>query len=423
MKHKADQSLQAEITSIAKKRSDFEHKLNARGSNPSDYARYAEYEMNLEALRRKRVKRMGVKATNHSGQRRIFFVLDRATRKFHGDVGLWVQYITFARKQKSNKKVSEILTKVLRLHPTKPELWIYAASYAMEERGDTMEARSYMQRGLRFCKKSAKLWLEYARLELIHIAKIMGRRQILGLDQGTTVQNNTGVKGGDIGGDMVVLPAITAEDIHPNIESTDDVDQDTLDKMDASPVLSGAIPMAVFSAATKQFGGDDQLSLEFFDMVAKFDQLPCQAAILTKILEALQPSLSKSPAALIRHIRQPVIGVAIKSADFPTAFGSALSRIKPAIATLSSAQLRSVLSREMIEWLLSYLEEDLDPDIRTVVQMTLRKIFDQYQADIGILPAEKAGEVFRLLEQMDARGLEQIAKPGRVWALHMWPSV
>lgn len=124
-----------EVSSITKKRSDFEHKLNARGSQPSDYARYAEYEMNLESLRKKRVKRLGVKTTNHTGQRRIFFVLDRATRKFRGDIGLWMQYVAYARKQKSNKRVSQILTTVLRLHPTKAELWIYAANYALKRGG------------------------------------------------------------------------------------------------------------------------------------------------------------------------------------------------------------------------------------------------------------------------------------------------
>ena len=58
-----------EITAIAKKRSDFEHILNARGSKAGDYVRYATYEMNLDTLRKKRCKRLGVKATAHSGQR------------------------------------------------------------------------------------------------------------------------------------------------------------------------------------------------------------------------------------------------------------------------------------------------------------------------------------------------------------------
>ena len=61
----ADSVAQDEIASIARKRSDFEHTLNARGSHPSDYARYVDYEMNLDLLRRKRVKRLGIKTTAH----------------------------------------------------------------------------------------------------------------------------------------------------------------------------------------------------------------------------------------------------------------------------------------------------------------------------------------------------------------------
>lgn len=172
-----------EITSIARKRSDFEHKINARGSSPTNYTRHAEFEINVDALRRKRVKRLGIRATAHNGQRRIFFVFDRGTRKFPGDVGLWMQSVEYARGQHSHKKVSQILTNALRLHPTKSDLWTYAAQFAMEENGDMTEARSYMQRGLRFCKNSSALWLQYAKLELVYIAKIAARRQILGVGE------------------------------------------------------------------------------------------------------------------------------------------------------------------------------------------------------------------------------------------------
>ena len=78
--------------------------------------------MNLEALRRKRVKRLGVKFSHYSGQRRIFFVFDRATRKFHGDTGLWLEYLNYAKREKANKKVAQILTSMLRMHPTMPEI-------------------------------------------------------------------------------------------------------------------------------------------------------------------------------------------------------------------------------------------------------------------------------------------------------------
>ena len=93
-----------------------------------------------------------------------------------------MQSIEYARKQKAHKKLSQIFTNVLRLHPTKADVWIYAAQFAMDVHADMTEARSYMQRGLRFCKNSKKMWLEYAKLEILYIAKIAARRCVLGLD-------------------------------------------------------------------------------------------------------------------------------------------------------------------------------------------------------------------------------------------------
>ncbi|KAK4697384.1 U3 small nucleolar RNA-associated protein 6, partial [Lecanoromycetidae sp. Uapishka_2] len=412
-----------EINSIAKKRSDFEHILNARSSKPSDYARYAEYEMNLESLRRKRVKRLGVKNSNHTGQRRIFFVLDRATKKFHGDIALWMQYIGFARKQKSNKKVSQILTSVLRLHPTKVELWIYAANYAIEERGDITEARSYMQRGLRFCKTSERAWVEYARLEMIYIAKIVGRRRILGLDQEEEAQDPAGTIE-EAGGDLIALPAITAEDISPDHEPSHGVNQDSLERLGTSPALSGAIPIAIFDAAMKQFKDNDKICREFFDMVAEFVDLPCTDTILQHIMNRMQALAPQQPETLIRWIQQPILGVKATSAGFPTMLEVCLDRINASFKRLGpdSVQDRGILGQQVIEWMLPYLGvEDLDPDIRKVIIMTLRKLWSQFQADTEQTPLGRAAEVAGLLEKFDAQEFHRITEPARVWALSKWP--
>ena len=377
--------------------------------------------MNLEALRRKRVQRLGVKVVGHTGQRRIFFVLDRATRKFHGDIGLWMQYLAFARKQKAYKKISEILTRVLRLHPTKPELWIYAATYAVEERGDMVEARSYMQRGLRFSDGSGKLWMEYARLELNYIAKVVGRRQILGLDRAEKRGGNSAEDGEGLNDDMVALPVITAEDVNPETQATDGMDLVALERVIASPALSGAIPVAIFDAAMKKLGSDEELALAFFDMVSEFDQLPCQANILNHIIEMVQSKLRQTPATLIRFIRQPVIGISFKSAEFPGALVTSFSRAATAARTLSTTQAKSKLGQGVIEWLLAYLEEDdLDPDIRKAIELMLEKAWNQFQADVGPNPVQKAVEVDRLLDLFEMRGVMRIAEPGRLWVSKVW---
>lgn len=416
-----------EINSITKKRSDFEHKLNARGSQPSDYARYAEYEMNLETLRRKRAKRLGVKTTNHTGERRIFFILDRATKKFQGDIALWMQYTNYARKQRSNKKVSQILTSVLRLHPTKAELWIYAANYAMEERADITEARSYMQRGLRFCNEES-MWIEYARLEMIYISKIVGRRQILGLDDQREQQEDEN-RTEAISGDVVALPAITAEDIDPHTRPSGDVDQEALERISASPALSGAIPTAIFDAGMKEFKDSLKFCQQYFDMVAEFHILPCTAQILAHVTETMYAVAPGDPETLIRWIKQPVIGTNLFSAAFPTNFGVSLDRIQESFKRFDSfsaapnvLRAQTNLELQILEWLLSYLkDEGLDPDIHKVIVMTLKKVWRQFQSDIELDTSGREPEVSSIVSKLEAEGGHKLAELARAWALRTWP--
>lgn len=409
-----------------RRRSEWEHKLNARGSAPSDYARYAEYEMNLEALRRKRVQRLGVKVSNHTGQRRIFFILDRATRKFQGDIGLWMQYINFARRQRSNKKVSQILTSVLRLHPTNAALWIYAANYALEERGDMTEARSYMQRALRFCKTEEKLWVEYAKLEMMWIAKIVGRRKILGLEEENLEEMGANADE-DLNLGKMMLPKTTSDDTELDQTSIPGVNDMLMEELTTSPALSGAIPMAIYDAAMMQFDKNEKLQIDFYDMAASFPNVPCTDKILSYMMEGLT---YESPEKFIRYIRQPSICYSTTSPGFPTRLGICLERTKDAFKRLVSlsnvpdtARPRSFLAEYVIEWLLSYLEEaNLDPDIRKVILMTLRTSWAQLQESTTINPDGRGANVARLIGKLQAYGIRKIADPAIVWATDIWPN-
>jgi len=390
-----------EITSIAKKRSDFEHEINARGSQPSDYARYAEFEMNLESLRRKRVKRLGVKITGHAGKRRIFFVLDRATRKFHGDVALWMQYIGYARKEKANKKLSQILTSVLRLHPTKPELWIYAARYSIDAQADMTEARSYMQRGLRFCKTSKALWLEYAKLEMIYIAKVAARRRILGLDEDQAEKPRlTRTENPD--DDMLTLPTITAEDINPDLQPDDSVNQAALQTLSSTPALTGAIPLAIFDAAVKQFPSDVALGESFFDMFAEFEGVPCLARVLEHVTNSLLAASPTSPGALSCFIRQPIIGIEATAVAFPSALGVSLKRLK---SSMQLSEPRFKLAEGVINWLLLLLGfKEHDPGIRKVLSVTLSNAVRDFSQAAMLDGTLKDSELVRVVKVLREAG-------------------
>jgi U3 small nucleolar RNA-associated protein 6 len=367
--------LQDEISSIARKRSDFEHKINARGCQPSDYARYAEFEINIDSLRRKRVKRLRVKAPAHTGQRRVFFILDRATRKFPGDIGLWTQQIEYARVQKAYKKLSQILTKVLRLHPSNADLWTYAGNIAMEDHGDMTEARSFMQRGLRFCKSSKSLWLEYMKLEFLCIARITARRQILGIDEGSEAQKPR-PSSTEMGADPTNPPRLIAEAFHPNPAATDNVDDTTLQNVVIPSALSGAIPIAIaiaiFDAAMVQFQDDEGLAQGFFDTVQDMDSIHCTRNILKHIVDHMLRSRPSSWRTLLCNTKLSSAGIAVTSPEFPKCFGQSLKTLQRASPDLRNCRN---LVDAMQSWLEGFLDNDsLDVALRQIVLSTLRQL-------------------------------------------------
>ncbi|KAI4633069.1 hypothetical protein J4E83_002277 [Alternaria metachromatica] len=390
-----------EISSIAKKRSDFEHIINARGSHPEDYMRYIEFEKNVDALRRKRIKRLGVRYKG-SGQRTIYFLYNRATRKFSGDLVLWMQYIDFARKDKAYKRLNDIFTSVARLHPTKPDIWILAANYFMDTQADITNARSYMQRGLRFCKNSEVMWLEYAKLETIYVGKIAGRRKILGLDIDRTKKPGTDEDGDE---DMIALPEVTAEDVNPSLKQDDSVDEVALQNLASAPVLTGAIPLAVFDSAMKQFQGKPKLAEKFFDMFAEFSQLACIPRILQHVLDYLQENSPHAVETAICRFRMLLFGCDPSDPEIALALSKALDLISSTvqqhpkeIASISEVAVRQLLS-------LHRLLADGDSSLQKASRAALRKYVRAMEDGQG-----SGDQVARLGELLRKQGKKDEAK-------------
>jgi U3 small nucleolar RNA-associated protein 6 len=359
-----------QVRQIAQKRSSFEHILNARGSSSVDYARYAEYEQNLESLRKKRCQRLGIKSSGHTGQRRIFFILDRGVRKFPGDLKLWMQYVGFCRKERATKKIKEVLTRLLRLHPTKAELWVYAARYAVEEEGDMMSARGYMQRGLRFCEHNRGLWIEYGRLECIYVAKIATRRRILGVDG----QKPNAVEEVEEGDDMMKLPQITEEDINPQLQEKGDeeLDEAALRNLENTPAITGAIPIAIFDAAMKKFIYDEKVGEQFFDMVAGFERTSAFDRILRHIVSTMVDTTPESVATIACQMRLPLVGLEPLSPQFPVAVGESLRVARQMMAQLPLK--RQEIAQHAIPLLLPFaLDPEMDLDVQTVISASIRQ--------------------------------------------------
>ncbi|CAE6430116.1 unnamed protein product [Rhizoctonia solani] len=204
---------QSETRAILKQRTAFESALVRRVALKSDYIKYAQYEVTLEALRKKRAARLN--STDNKSSladycivRRQFFVLERAVRKFKSDVPLWVQYIELAKSNNARSLVGKLCSRALSLHPTSPTLYIIAASHELDSSLSPTGARALLQRGLRINPDSVELWTEYVRMELGYCEGLRRRWKTLGIDPAS--QNEEGQAVDAIISGAVVRAAISS---------------------------------------------------------------------------------------------------------------------------------------------------------------------------------------------------------------------
>lgn len=343
-----------------------------------DFARYAAWEIGLESLRLKRCKRLKIKGSStHSGQARIFSIFDRGTRKHPGDVALWMSYLEYARKTKATKKFKLVMTAAIRLHPTKPELWLYAVRCTLESEADMSGARSYMQRGTRFCTTTKDLWIEYAKLEMIYLAKIALRRKILGLDADSPAEDlmeieNVPEDQGFGSSDMIAIPDFDANTLRPSMIEGVKVDAEAKKDPMETPALNGAIPLAIFDAARKQPFFTATVAGDFFDMFASFTQVRCLPQILQHVLDSMVESYAADACTCDIYVRQPILNLVPNSADFAAALGTSLERLKE---SLGRTKDKKELVKRTRSWISRVLAcDDLDPGIQAVLKHTSNKL-------------------------------------------------
>ncbi|MCO5593979.1 hypothetical protein L7F22_047998 [Adiantum nelumboides] len=172
----------AEVKEIARRRREFEFRLERRSKMKEDYLSYIEYELQVEKLRLLRKKslvrelhsfrrRWQPSLCDRASAMRIMLIYQRAVTRFKGDLDLWMQYLEYC-KCRGTRRMQKVLTKVLRLHPTVPGIWIYASAWEFEQNANIVAARSLMQRGLRMCSQSEQLWVEYFQMELVYVERL-----------------------------------------------------------------------------------------------------------------------------------------------------------------------------------------------------------------------------------------------------------
>ncbi|KAG8743011.1 U3 snoRNP protein [Ceratobasidium sp. 414] len=212
----------SETHSILKKRTAFESALIRRVALKSDYIKYVQYEITLEALRKKRVERTNATETktslsDYSIIRRQFYILERAVRKFKNDVPLWIHYIELAKSNKARALVGKLCARALSLHPTSPPLYVIAASHELDSTHSPTGARALLQRGLRVNPESVALWTEYVRMELGYCEGLRRRWKVLGLDN-TVKDEDIEAREAVLSGGIVRAAIISATQALPTLE-------------------------------------------------------------------------------------------------------------------------------------------------------------------------------------------------------------
>ena len=268
-----------------------------------------------------------------------------------------------------------MLTECLRLFPKRPEVWGYAAGWAVGT-GDLSAARGYYLRGLRFCSKqqngSKDLYLRFARAEMRWVAE---RRRILGLKDDTdlggkrlegSVEQNHHEEKEQKDVDTIALVSNTADG---------DAINESFDHFSSTPAMTGAIPMAIFDQAMDAYDQDAALAEAFFDIFAQFAQLPCTERILNHVVGVLSNSSNVIVTQSCR-CRLPLIGVPRDAPEFPAAIRACLSTLKSGFVALGDDEKKKTeLSRGLLSWLRPLAEDDkLVSELKTILKATVKQL-------------------------------------------------
>ncbi|KAG1452101.1 hypothetical protein G6F55_008858 [Rhizopus delemar] len=297
-----------EIKSIIKKRTNFEYALHRRIKQKIDFLRSIEYEMNLEELRKKRMKRLGLildpkeKNLEFSGIKRIYGLFKRATKKFTGDITLWLQYIDFAKKNDSSNVLSGIFVQAIQYHPMNASLWIMAASWENEHNSNIAAARTLMQRAIRLMPENELLWHEYFRLELIYIEKIKLRRRILGIDEEADEKKDIDAMQVDVSEeDNIQLPTVTGEEYDAWKEEQGEEKKLKLSEEEAktleeanNPILNGLLTKIIYDNAIQAISQKIEFRKKFIDIYREFTNTEKH---IDYIYETIRRDMNQVPAA------------------------------------------------------------------------------------------------------------------------------
>lgn len=396
-----------EITMIMRRRTDFEHRIQGRGSTARDFLRYSEFEMNLEALRKKRYHRLnkvGLVDTRPSisdwaGVRRILFIYQRGTNRYPNNLDIWNNYLNFAKKNGAIKIVYKIYSRLLQLQPRNVNAWLSAAKYEFEVNNNAKGSRVLFQRSLRLNPDSSELWINYFQFELTYISKLLTRRKVLGLitDQqqldeidkenkhysdklnesnklmASSNEKNTGEENDD----KIALPN---EDLRDELNNLPDADMNMLGNPETNPALKGDVALAIFDSGIRKLTDTitvnqlDKMFVivdKFLNVIDKFSDLN-QDYLYLHILNYVQLNYPHEVNTWFIDVSLPIRSSSVKDSSFSDNLQLAVNKFmayKNKVPTKENHKSKLLTSK-----FVSYLQDNYLTNEETKLNDLLRAI-------------------------------------------------
>ncbi|KAJ2051712.1 U3 snoRNP protein [Coemansia sp. S16] len=392
-----------ELKSIVKKRTKFEYGLRRRRVSRADFLRYIEYEINVDALRRKRKHRTTAKdkaskrtLSDYSIGRRIVSIFERGLTRHPNDVALWLQYIAFVKSsdhsedgEASTRALSKIYAAAITKHPYEARLWIMAAGHELDASSNGGAARLLLQRALRVNPKDRALWTEYFRLELLLVEKIKARRRVLGIDG----QAREEVNGEEESG-LISLPALDEEkEFDQRVEDQAmakyaavqaaelSAEQRAALATPGNAYLQGAVAIIVFEQAIRAIPNDWEFRQEFASVVARFSDTH---AVRQRVLDSIAADFADNAQARSFLCVAHLSAVSSSSPQLVDALRQAVGNYGQALSDFDAPAMWAEYVRFLAQWRdVSAGEESLRAYFAALLKRAAAQVAEQKDARLS----------------------------------------
>jgi U3 small nucleolar RNA-associated protein 6 len=81
---------------------------------------------------------------DNSIRRRIFYLYDRACRKFKMNKIIWKEYLHVLVKCKSIQKLNVVVSKAVQIHPDELQFWLVGIYCELDMKGNLFSSRNLM---------------------------------------------------------------------------------------------------------------------------------------------------------------------------------------------------------------------------------------------------------------------------------------